>query len=116
MEIKMDRDELNMMNEQLLNEELHKRGISEEYYFGICEREEHEHSRFLDKDFTFNYWNLALYKTNGIFGTRIEQIYGTPLVSNEDYKMTAAIIEITLLKIQHGLYDDLDDLKEEVMI
>ena len=116
MEIKMDRDELNMINEQLLNEELHKRGISEEYYFGICEREEHEHSRFLDKDFTFNYWNLALYKTNGIFGTRIEQIYGTPLVSNEDYGMTAAIIEITLLKIQHGLYDDLDDLKEEVMI
>ena len=116
MEIKMDRNELNMINEQLLNEELHKRGISEEYYFGICEREEHEHSRFLDKDFTFNYWNLALYKTNGIFGTRIKQIYGTPLVSNEDYEMTAAIIEMTLFQIQHGCYDDLDDLKEEVMI
>ena len=43
MEIKMDRNELNMINEQLLNEELHKRGISKEYYFGICEREEHEH-------------------------------------------------------------------------
>ena len=109
--IKMDRDELNMINEQLLNEELHKRGISEEYHFGICEREEHEHSRFLDKDFTFNYWNLALYKTDGIFGTRIKQIYGKPLVSNEDYEITTAVIEMTLLEIQHGVYDN---LKEEM--
>ena len=111
MEIKMDRDKLNMINEQLLNEELHKRGISEEYHFGICERVEHEHSRFLDKDFTFNYWNLALYKTDGIFGTRIEQIHGTPLVSNEDYENTNAAIGMTLFKIQHGFYDN---LKEEV--
>ena len=111
MEIKMDRDELNMINEQLLNEELHKRGISEEYHFGICERVEHEHSRFLGKDFTFNYWNLALYKTDGIFGARIEQIHGTPLVSNEDYENTNAAIGMTLFKIQHGFYDN---LKEEV--
>ena len=111
MEIKMDRDELNMINEQLLNEELHKRGISEEYHFGICERVEHEHSRFLDKDFTFNYWNLALYTTDGIFGTRIKQRYGTLLVSNEDDEMTTARMEMTLFEIQHGLYDD---LKEEV--
>ena len=59
MEIKIDRNELNKINEQLLNEELHKRGVSEEYHFGICERVEHEHSRFLDKDITFNYRNIA---------------------------------------------------------
>ena len=113
MEIKIDRTELNMINEQLLNEELYKRDISKEYKFGICERVEHENYRFLDKDFTFNYWNLALYKTDGIFGTRIKQIHGRPLVSNEDYEMTAAVIEMTLFEIQHGFYDD---LKEEVMI
>ena len=109
MEIKIDRNELNKINEQLLNEELHKRGISKEYEFGICEREEHEHSRFLNKDFTFNYWNLALYKTDGIFGTRVEQIHGTPLVSNENYESTTTAIKITLLKIQHGLYDNLKE-------
>lgn len=113
MEIKINRNELNKINEQLLNKELYKRGISKEYHFGICEREEHEHSRFLDKDFTFNYWNLALYKTDGIFGTRVEQIHGTPLVSNKDYESTTAAIEMTLFKMQHGFYDD---LKEEVMI
>ena len=113
MEIRIDRKELNKLNEQLLNEELRKRGISKEYEFGICEREEHEHSRFLDKDFTFNYWNLALYKTDGIFGTRVEQIHGTPLVSNENYESTTTAIELTLFKIQLGLYDS---LKEEVMI
>lgn len=112
MEIKIDRKELNKLNELLLNEELHKRGISKEYEFGICEREEHEHSRFLNKDFTFNYWNLALYKIDGAFGTRIEQIHGTALVSNEDYKSTDTAIDITLFRIQHGLYDN---LKEEVI-
>lgn len=113
MEIRINRKELNKLNEQRLNEELHKRGVSKEYEFGICEREEHEHSRFLDKDFTFNYWNLALYKTDGIFGTRVEQIYSTPLVSNEDYEMTDAAVEMTLFKMQHGFYDN---LKEEVMV
>lgn len=112
MKIRTNRKELNKLNERLLNEELHKRGISEEYEFGICDREEHEHSRFLDKDFTFDYWNLALYKTDGIFGTRVEQIYGTALTSNKAYEGITTAIETTLLKIQLGLYDN---LKEEVI-
>ena len=84
MEIKMDRDELNMINEQLLNEELHKRGVSEEYHFGICERIEHEHSRFLDKDFTFNYWNLALYKTNIWYTTCFKRRLRNDCCDNRD--------------------------------
>ena len=98
--IKTDRIEANYTYEELLNKELYKRGLSEKYHFGICERTEHEYSRYLNKKFTYTYWNLALYKTNGIFGERIEQIYGRAIDTDEDYDYTIVAIIETYRKIK----------------
>lgn len=100
----MDRKMINQLNELKLNAELRKRHIPEEYQFGICEREETEHSKIYG-DITFTYWNLALYRQEGAFGHRVQQICGTALISETAYKQTEATIETTMQQIQMGMFD-----------
>jgi hypothetical protein len=100
----MDRKIINQLNELKLNAELRKRHIPEEYEFGICEREETEHSK-IHGDTTFTYWNLALYRKEGAFGERVQQIYGTALISETAYRQTEITIETTIQQIQMGMFD-----------
>ena len=100
----MDRKIRNQLNEAKLNAELRKRHIPEEYEFGICEREETEHSK-IHGDTTFTYWNLALYRKEGAFGERVQQIYGTALISETAYRQTEITIETTIHAIQLGVFD-----------
>ena len=96
MEIKTDRRKINDTNEKLLNEMLWNRGVSKNYCFGIAEE--------IGRD----YWNLALYKTDGVFGEKIQQIYGIAISSNKDYEGTITAIVKTQREIEYGLYDYLD--------
>lgn len=100
----MDRKMRNQLNEAKLNAELRKRHIPKEYEFGICEREETEHSK-IHGDTTFTYWNLALYRKEGAFGERVQQIYGTALISETAYRQTEITIETTIQQIQMGMFD-----------
>lgn len=100
----MDRKMINQLNELKLNAELRKRHIPEEYEFGICEREETEHSKIYG-NITFTYWNLALYRKEGAFGERVQQIYGTALICETAYRQTEITIETTIQQIQMGMFD-----------
>ena len=99
----MNRKIINELNETILNGELRKRGIPEEYQFGICEREETEYSKVYGKT-TFTYWNLALYKINGAFGERVQQIYGEVITDNY-YTGTTKILDATVNSIRQGSFD-----------
>ena len=100
----MERKLVNELNELKLNAELRKRGIPEEYHFGICERDETEYSK-IHGITTFTYWNLALYKTDGLFSTRVQQIEGVALINKKAYDTTEFIIEMTIQQIQMGMFD-----------
>lgn len=100
----MDRKIINQLNELRLNTELRKRHIPKEYEFGICEREETEYSKVYGKTI-FTYWNLALYRKEGVFGERVQQIYGTALTCETAYRQTEITIENTIQQIQRGMFD-----------
>ena len=93
---------------KMLNALLKSRGIdTDTYYFGICIREETEHSRCLRKDFTFTNCHIGLYERTFLGGTRIEKIIDTPLITDSDYELVDCAITSLERDILNGKYDDL---------